>query len=134
MGAARSSRELEDPLWCRVESLLVRFAAEKVARASIDRLWRRSRVDFHPAHWTDGAARGRHWRMRIGNVGLGVQPPPALVLHVIGCDLCRLPPVVTLDHAQREIDPRSEPACGGEIAVLDESRPAPELDVREVHG
>src|SRR2546426_4912530 len=130
MGAARSSHWIEERLRRRVESLLVLLGAEEVARPSIDRLRRRRRIDFHPAHRTDRTARGGRWRVGIDGVGARIEPALALVLHRIGGLSRRFAPVVTLPHAQREGDPRSEPACGSKMTVLAETRPPPELDVR----
>src|SRR3989442_9425693 len=134
MGAARSSHWIEERLWRRVESLLVLLGAEEVARPSIDRLRRRRRIDFHPAHRTDRAARGGRWRVGIDGVGARIEPALALVLHRIGGLSRRFAPLGTLPHAQRAVDPRSEPPCGTKNAAPRKKRPPPRAGGQGIPG
>src|SRR5437868_535368 len=117
----------------RVESFFVVIGAEIVSRAFVDRLGRGLWIDIHSANRAERMFDGRNGRGGVNVIRIRIHPTLPLVFHRIGSFLCDFASVVTLDHAQREIDSGGKSTGRREISVFNETSTAFEVDLRELH-
>src|SRR5947209_4637054 len=117
----------------RVEQLLVICHAEVVRLALVNRSRRCGPVDIHIAYCTQRMRVGRYACFGVHLIRAWIQPALSLVLHLVSCLLGYILAVITLYHAQCEIDARRQSPCRGNVPLLNESGAAFQRDVWELH-
>src|SRR6266487_1325892 len=75
---------------------------------------------------------GGYRRARVNLIGIRVHPALSLVFHVVSSFLGNVAAVITLDHAEGEIDARRKSASAGEIAIFHEASTALEVNIGEL--
>src|SRR4030095_5784286 len=121
-----------DVIRCGVECFFIVIGTEIVCRALENRLWSCGRVDIHSTHRTKRMFGAGNRCRRVDLIRFRIHPAKPLIFHVVGSLLRDLAAEIALDDAEREIDSGGESPRTSNVAILDESRSALQVDIRKL--